>query len=101
MTHNQSPPTDKPINFVGVEALREHLMLTTMHMAKVLDTTRVTYAGWIGGKPMRGSNKAKVRAKLKVLTQIVKAGEWPSDSVKAMTSVARLDSLLDEMKKYE
>ena len=101
MMSDQKTPTNKPINFVGVEALREHLMLTTMHMAKVLDTTRVTYASWVAGKPMRGGNKDKVTAKLRVLFRVVKEGGWPSDAVKAMTSAQRVDTLLEEIKKYE
>ena len=45
-----------PLNFKKVEALRKHMLLTTSNMAELLGISRMTYYGWVKGKPVRAKN---------------------------------------------
>jgi len=47
----------KPLDFTKVEALRKHMLLTTRDMAELLGVSRMTYYGWVSGKPMRKTNQ--------------------------------------------
>ena len=85
----------KPINFNGVEALRKHMLLNTSQMAKFLGVSRVTYGGWVKGKPIRKGNNVKVRAALKKLFVVVTDHEWPKPEVIAMSPVIRFNTLLE------
>lgn len=60
----------------------------------VLGVSRMTYYGWLKGKPLRKSNDAKVREKLRDLLDIMKDG-WPQPDVIALESVARRQRLLE------
>lgn len=85
----------KPIDFSGVEALRKHMLLNTTQMSKFLGVSRVTYSGWIKGKPIRKGNNAKVRAALKQLFTVVTDHEWPKPEVIAMAPAQRFNTLLE------
>ena len=65
----------KPLDFTKVEALRRHMLLSIRDIAMVLGVSRMTYYGWLKGKPLRKSNDAKVREKLRQLVDIMKE-EW-------------------------
>ena len=78
----------KPLDFTKVEALRRHMLLSVRDIAMVLGVSRMTYYGWLKGKPLRKSNDAKVREKLRDLLDIMKEG-WPQPEVIALESVAR------------
>ena len=84
----------KPLDFTKVEALRRHMLLSVRDIAMVLGVSRMTYYGWLKGKPLRKSNDAKVREKLKDLLDIMKEG-WPQPEVIALESVARRQRLLE------
>ena len=84
----------KPLDFTKVEALRRHMLLSVRDIAMVLGVSRMTYYGWLKGKPLRKSNDAKVREKLRQLLEIMKEG-WPQPEVIALESVARRQRLLE------
>ena len=86
----------KAPDFNQVEALRKHMLLTTTHMAKALEVSRITYSGWVKGKPIRKTNIVKVRSKLKWMLRQVEAG-WPQPEVIAMSGAQRLKTLLERM----
>ena len=84
----------KPLDFTKVEALRRHMLLSIRDISMVLGVSRMTYYGWLKGKPLRKSNDAKVREKLRQLLEIMKEG-WPQPEVIALESVARRQRLLE------
>lgn len=84
----------KPLDFSKVEALRRHMLLSVRDISMVLGVSRMTYYGWLKGKPLRKSNDAKVREKLRQLLEIMKDG-WPQPEVIALESVARRQRLLE------
>jgi DNA-binding XRE family transcriptional regulator len=73
--------THKPIDFIKVEALRKHMLLTTADMAELFGVSRVTYYGWVRGKPLRASNEDTVRAMLKRLLAVMTDRGWPTPEV--------------------
>ena len=84
----------KPLDFTKVEALRRHMLLSIRDISMVLGVSRMTYYGWLKGKPLRKSNDAKVRERLRQLLDIMKEG-WPQPEVIALESVARRQRLLE------
>ena len=84
----------KPLDFTKVEALRRHMLLSIRFISMFLGVSRMTYYGWLKGKPLRKSNDAKVREKLRQLLDIMKEG-WPQPDVIALESVARRQRLLE------
>lgn len=84
----------KPLDFSKVEALRRHMLLSVRDISMVLGVSRMTYYGWLKGKPLRKSNDAKVREKLRQLLEIMKDG-WPQPEVIALESVSRRQRLLE------
>jgi len=90
-----------PLNFDNIEALRKHMILTTTQIAKLLTVSRVTYSGWIKGKPIRKGNDSKVRVILRKMMKIMTEHEWPSPDVIAMPSAQRFDTLVELMKEDE
>lgn len=83
------------LDFNKVEALRKHMLLTALQMAKFLGVSRVTYGGWVKGKPIRKTNEAKVRVSLKKLFRAIEHHEWPNAEVIAMTPKQRFNTLLE------
>ena len=84
----------KPLDFTKVEALRRHMLLSVRDVAIILGVSRMTYYGWVKGKPLRKSNDAKVREKLRDLLDIMKEG-WPQPEVIALESVKRRERILE------
>ena len=84
----------KPLDFTKVEALRRHMLLSIRDISMVLGVSRMTYYGWLKGKPLRKSNDAKVREQLRQWLDIMKEG-WPQPEVIALESVARRQRLLE------
>ena len=70
------------------------MLLSIRDISMVLGVSRMTYYGWLKGKPLRKSNDAKVREKLRQLLDIMKDG-WPQPDVIALESVARRQRLLE------
>ena len=64
------------LDFKKVEALRRHMLLTTSNMAELLGVSRMTYYGWVKGKPVRKKNDERVRDMLRKLLVTMENG-WP------------------------
>ena len=91
----------EPLNFGNIEALRKHMLLTATQMAKILAISRVTYGGWVKGKPIRKGNDSKARVILRKMMEVMTAQEWPSPDIIAMPSAQRFDTLVELMKEDE
>ncbi len=90
-----------PIDFVKVEALRKHMMLTTDNMARLFGVSRMTYYGWVKGKPLRKANDGMVRTVLKRLLSIMIEDKWPTPDVIAMEQPQRKERLDELLKRFE
>ena len=90
-----------PLDFTKVEALRKHMLLTTQNMAELLGVSRMTYYGWVKGKPIRQSNDDKVREVLKGLLTVMSEHQWPTPEVIALDQKQRLERLLEILNKPE
>ncbi len=90
-----------PIDFVKVEALRKHMMLTTDNMASLFGVSRMTYYGWVKGKPLRKTNDGMVRTVLKQLLAIMVEDKWPTPDVIAMEQPQRKERLYELLKRFE
>lgn len=82
-----------PLDFNNVESLRKAMLLNMTHMAKALTVSRVTYSGWVDGKPIRKGNDAKIRVIIKRMLAMVIDG-WPAPEHVAMTPALRLTKLM-------
>lgn len=88
----------KLFDFAKVETLRRHMMLTTGDLSKLFGVSRMTYYGWVKGKPIRKSNEERVRKVLKKLLFVISDHHWPTPDMIAATSkerMQRLTQLLD------
>lgn len=85
--------TPKSIDFAKVEALRKHMLLTTSDMSGLLGVSRMTYYGWVRGKPLRKSNDEAVRTMLRRLLAIMTDHAWPMPEVIAAAQPQRLERL--------
>lgn len=92
--------TNSPLDFKKVEALRKHMLLTTSNMAELLEVSRMTYYGWVKGKPVRKKNDNKVREILRKLLSILNDG-WPQPEVIALDQKLRFERLLEIFNKNE
>lgn len=89
MTHKTA------LDFTKVEALRKHMLLTVQDMSELLGVSRMTYYGWMRGKPMRKSNDVIVRTMLKRLLAIMTEHSWPMPEVIAADQKQRKERLLE------
>ncbi len=87
--------TPKPLDFLKVEALRRHMLLTTQDMSELLGVSRMTYYGWVKGKPLRKSNDEVVRSVLKRLLAVMTDHGWPMPEVIAADQRQRKERLLE------
>ena len=94
-------PNPAPIDFTKVEALRKHMLLTINDMASLLGVTRMTYYGWVRGKPLRKTNSDTVRTVLKQLLSVMVDDKWPMPDVIAMEQKQRKERLDEIMKRFE
>ena len=85
----------QPLDFSKVEALRKHMLLTTADMADLLGVSRMTYYGWVRGKPLRKANDEVVRAMLRKLLDVMTTHHWPMPEVIAATQKQRKERLLE------
>ena len=92
--------TNSPLDFKKVEALRKHMLLTTSNMAELLEVSRMTYYGWVKGKPVRKKTDDKVREILRKLLSILNDG-WPQPEVIALDQKLRFERLLEIFNKNE
>jgi DNA-binding transcriptional regulator YiaG len=82
-----------PLDFTKVETLRRHMLLTTGDMSTLFGVSRMTYYGWVKGKPLRKSNDVTVRRVLKQLLDIMKNHHWPMPEVIASEQRERFSRL--------
>lgn len=82
-----------PLDFGKIEALRKHMLLTRRDMAALFGVTRMTYYGWVKGKPIRASNDEVVRGVLRKLLAIMSEHGWPSPDIIAATRDQRMERL--------
>lgn len=90
-----------PLDFGKVEALRRHMLLTTSDMAAILGVTRMTYYGWVKGRPVRPSNDVKVRTALRKLLAIMSEHSWPTPEVIAADRKLRKERLQELLNQYQ
>ena len=87
-----------PLDFSKVEALRKHMLLTTLDMSELLGVSRMTYYGWVKGKPLRKTNDESVRTMLRKLLAVMTQHGWPMPEVIASDQKQRkerLDAILN------
>jgi DNA-binding XRE family transcriptional regulator len=83
----------QPIDFIKVESLRKHMLLTTSDLAGLLGVSRMTYYGWVRGQSLRQANDEKVRAMLRRLLTVMTEHHWPTPQVIAAAQAQRLELL--------
>jgi len=83
----------KPLDFVKIDALRRHMLLTHTQMAGLLGVSRVTYYNWKRGAQPSQLNVGKAKAALKEMMRVMVAHQWPSPDVVAMDSTERVIAL--------
>jgi DNA-binding transcriptional regulator YiaG len=89
-----------PLDFTKVEALRKHMLLTTTDMSELLGVSRMTYYGWVRGKPLRTSNDESVRRLLRQMLTLIRDHSWPPPDVIAAEQKQRkqrLVTMLEQM----
>ena len=84
----------QPLDFARVEALRKHLLLTVSDMAVLLGVSRMSYYGWLQGKPIRSRNEEKIRTALRRLLHVVREHNWPTPDVISAGSKVRFLKLI-------
>jgi len=84
-----------PFKFESVETLRKHMLLTTGNMAELFGVSRMTYYGWVKGKPIRKSNEERVRRVLKQLLSVMTLHQWPMPEVIASSQKERMQRLVE------
>ena len=89
-----------PLSFKKVEAFRRHMLLTTSNMAQLLKVSRMTYYGWVKGKPVRKKNDIRVRYTLKSLLKAMDNG-WPMPEIIALDQKNRFKRLLELLDEKE
>tara|TARA_R100001443_G_scaffold18771_3_gene29938 strand:- start:7956 stop:8240 length:285 start_codon:yes stop_codon:yes gene_type:complete len=87
-----------PLDFKKVEALRKHMLLTTSNMAELFTISRMTYYGWIKGKPVRKKNHDRVISTLRNLLKVMENG-WPQPNIIALEQKDRFKELLEVLEK--
>ena len=83
-----------PLDLAKVEALRKHMLLTTQDMSELLGVSRMTYYGWVKGKPLRKSNDESVRTMLRKLLEVMTRHGWPMPEVIASEQQQRKERLV-------
>jgi|TARA_R110000803_G_scaffold60921_3_gene120509 DNA-binding XRE family transcriptional regulator len=87
-----------PLDFKKIEALRKHMLLTTSNMAELLEISRMTYYGWVKGKPVRRNNEDRVRITLRILLKAMEGG-WPQPEIISIEQKNRFKRLLELLDK--
>ena len=88
------------LDFKKVEALRRHMLLTTSNMAELLGVSRMTYYGWVKGKPVRKKNDERVRDMLRKLLVTMENG-WPMPEIIAIEQKFWFKRLLEVLEEKE
>lgn len=83
------------LDFTKVEALRKHMLLTAQDMSELLGVSRMTYYGWVQGKPIRKNNQERVKVMLKRLLFVMTEHGWPMPEVIAADQKQRKERLIE------
>lgn len=76
------------------------MLLTTSNMAELLGVSRMTYYGWVKGKPVRKKNDDRVRDMLRKLLVTMENG-WPMPEIIAIEQKFRFKRLLEVLEEKE
>ena len=76
------------------------MLLTTGNMAELMGVSRMTYYGWVKGKPIRKKNDEKVREVLREMLAMLSDG-WPQPEVIALDQKQRFQRLLEILDKHD
>ena len=93
--------TPNTLDFSKVEALRKHMLLTTTDMSELLGVSRMTYYGWVKGKPIRSANDEKVRRLLRQMLTLIRDHNWPPPDVIAAEQKQRKQRLVDMLEQLQ
>ena len=74
------------------------MLLTTSNMAELFTISRMTYYGWIKGKPVRKKNHDRVISTLRNLLKVMENG-WPQPNIIALEQKDRFKELLEVLEK--
>lgn len=89
------------LDFSKVEALRKHMLLTTTDMSELLGVSRMTYYGWVKGKPLRSANDEKVRRLLRQMLTLIRDHNWPPPDVIAAEQKQRKQRLVEMLEQLQ
>jgi len=89
------------LDFSKVEALRRHMLLTTSDMSELLGVSRMTYYGWVKGKPLRKSNDETVRKLLRQMLTMIRDHQWPPPDVIAADQKQRKQRLVEMLNQLQ
>ena len=76
------------------------MLLTTGNMAELMGVSRMTYYGWVKGKPIRKKNDEKVREVLREMLAMLSDG-WPQPEIIALDQKQRFQRLLEILDKQD
>ena len=76
------------------------MLLTTGNMAELMGVSRMTYYGWVKGKPIRKKNDEKVREVLREMLAMLSDG-WPQPEIIALDQKQRFQRLLEILDKHD
>jgi DNA-binding transcriptional regulator YiaG len=93
--------TPKPLDFVKVEALRKHMLLTVKDMSELLGVSRMTYYGWLRGKTIRKKNEEATRRMLRKMLTLVRDHHWPPPEVIAANQDLRKKRVTEELQRLQ
>jgi DNA-binding XRE family transcriptional regulator len=93
--------TPNTLDFSKVEALRKHMLLTTSDMSELLGVSRMTYYGWVKGKPLRSANDEKVRRLLRQMLTLIRDHHWPPPDVIAAEQKQRKQRLVEMLEQLQ
>lgn len=79
--------------FEKVESLRKHMVLNISQLTELMGVSRMSYYGWLKGKPIRKNSEDKVKKTVKNLLFVMKEYDWPTAEVVAMESKDRFERL--------
>jgi DNA-binding transcriptional regulator YiaG len=91
----------KPLDFTKVEALRKHMLLTTKDMSELLGVSRMTYYGWVRGKPLRKNNDETLRRLLRQMLTLIRDHNWPPPDVIAAEQKQRKERLVEMLNQLQ
>jgi len=70
------------------------MLLNASDMAHILGVSRVTYYGWVRGKPIRKKNEEHAKRSIRKLLAVMGQHSWPTPEVAGLTQKGKLERLL-------